>query len=171
MRLLIVGSLDGHISAAGKIALSRGAKVAHVDDIDAAMHALRNGQGADLIMFDVNLDVQRMIESLKRERINLPVVACGIGSSAEIAVRASRAGAKEYIPLPPDAELIAAVLAAVAEENSAFIFTAPMFGAVLKLADQVAPCAASILITGESGTGKEVMASYIHAHSKRSGKP
>ncbi|HVT49950.1 MAG TPA: sigma-54 dependent transcriptional regulator [Dongiaceae bacterium] len=171
MRLLIVGSLDGHISAAGKIALSRGAKVAHVNDVDQAMHALRNGQGADLIMFDVNLDVQRMIESLKRERINLPVVACGIGSSAEIAVRAIRAGAKEYIPLPPDAELIAAVLAAVAEENSAFIFSDPKFKSVLKLADQVAPSDASILITGESGTGKEVMARYVHAHSKRSGKP
>ena len=171
MRLLIVGSLDGHITAAGKIALSRGAKVAHVSDVDQAMHALRNGQGADLILFDVNLDVQRMIESLKRERINLPVVACGIGSSAEIAVRAIRAGAKEYIPLPPDAELIAAVLAAVAEENSAFIFGDPKFKTVLKLADQVSPSDASILITGESGTGKEVMARYVHAHSKRSGKP
>src|SRR5215475_9986388 len=171
MRLLIVGSLDGHISAAGKIALSRGAKVAHVNDIDQAMHALRNGQGADLVMLDVNLDVQQMVESLKRERINLPVVACGIGSSAEIAVRAIRAGAKEYIPLPPDAELIAAVLAAVAEESSAFIFSDPNLKAVLKLADQVAPSDASILITGESGTGKEVMARYVHAHSRRSGKP
>jgi DNA-binding NtrC family response regulator len=99
------------------------------------------------------------------------VVACGIGSSAEIAVRAIRAGAKEYIPLPPDAELIAAVLAAVAEENSAFIFNDPNLKAVLKLADQVAPSDASILITGESGTGKEVMARYVHTHSRRSGKP
>src|SRR6202000_280145 len=162
MRLLIVGSLDGHITAAGKIALSLGAKVAHVHD---------NGQGADLVMFDVNLDVQRMIESLKRERINLPVVACGIGSSAEIAVRAIRAGAKEYIPLPPDAELIAAVLAAVAEESSAFIFNDPNLKAVLRLADQVAPSDASILITGESGTGKEVIAPYIPTHSRRAHKP
>ena len=170
MRLLIVGSLDGHISTAGKIALSRGAKVAHVLDIDQAMHALRNGQGADLVMIDVNLDVRRMVESLKLERINLPIVACGIGSSAEIAVRAIRAGAKEYIPLPPDAELIAAVLAAVAEESSAFIFNDPAIKAVQKLAEQVAPSDASILITGESGTGKEVMARYIHNHSRRSGK-
>lgn len=171
MRLLIVGSLDGHITAAGKIALSRGAKVAHVDDVDQAMHALRNGQGADLIMFDVALDTQRMIESLRNERINIPVVACGIGTSAETAVKAIKAGAKEYVPLPPDAELIAAVLAAVAEESSALIFSDPAMRAVLKLADQVAPSDASILITGESGTGKEVMARYIHAHSKRATKP
>jgi DNA-binding NtrC family response regulator len=171
MRLLIVGSLDGHITAAGKIALSRGAKVAHCDGVDQALHALRNGQGADLIMFDVALDISRMIESLRNERINIPVVACGIGTSAETAVKAIKAGAKEYVPLPPDAELIAAVLAAVAEESSALIYRDPAMKAVLKLADQVAPSDASIMITGESGTGKEVMARYIHAHSKRGTKP
>ncbi|HEX6119464.1 MAG TPA: sigma-54 dependent transcriptional regulator [Dongiaceae bacterium] len=171
MRLLIVGSLDGHITAAGKIALSRGAKVAHVDDVDQALHALRNGQGADLIMFDVALDTQRMIDSLRTERINIPVVACGIGTSAETAVKAIKAGAKEYVPLPPDAELIAAVLAAVAEESSALIYKDPAMKAVLKLADQVSPSDASILITGESGTGKEVIARYIHARSRRATKP
>jgi DNA-binding NtrC family response regulator len=37
----------------------------------------------------------------------------------------------------------------------------------IKLADQIAPSDANIMITGESGTGKEVMARYLHEHSKR----
>jgi DNA-binding NtrC family response regulator len=167
MRLLIVGSLDGHIVTAGKIALQRGAKVAHVDDIGAALAALRAGQGADLLMVDVMLDIGQLIRSLEGERISIPVVACGIGADSGLAVKAIRAGAKEYVPLPPDAALIAAVLAAVAEETTAFISHDPCMQPVLRLAEQVAPSDASVLITGESGTGKEVMARYIHSRSKR----
>ena len=42
---------------------------------------------------------------------------------------------------------------------------------VVKLADQIAPCDASMLITGESGTGKEVVARYLHSRSSRAQKP
>jgi DNA-binding NtrC family response regulator len=171
MRLLIVGSLDGHIATAGKIALARGAKVAQVGEIDGAMEALRAGQGADLLLCDVRLDIARLIAQLKTERISLPVVACGIGTGTDVAVRAIKAGAKDYLPLPPDAELIAAILAAVAEESSAFIYRDPVMREVLRLADQIAPSDASVLITGESGTGKEVMARYLHSRSKRAAKP
>ena len=171
MRLLIVGTLDGHITTAGKIALERGAKVAHAPDIEAALTALRSGQGSDLIMADVALDIAQLITQLESERIVVPVVACGIGADTELAVKAIRAGAKEYVPLPPDAELIAAVLAAVTEETDTFITHDPAMAEVLKLARQIAPSTASVLITGESGTGKEVMARYLHSKSKRSRKP
>ncbi len=168
MRLLIIGSLNGQIGAASQIAIDRGATVAHVDSIDDALDSLRGGQGADMIMADAKLDLKDLIDRLTRERIIVPVVGCGVGNDAQEAVRAIKAGAKEYIPLPPDAQLIAAVLQAVTEESNAIVYRDPAMAKVLKLADQVAPSEASILITGESGTGKELMARYVHQKSRRS---
>ncbi|QQP88859.1 sigma-54-dependent Fis family transcriptional regulator [Skermanella sp. TT6] len=170
MRLLIVGTLEGYITAAGRIAHERGAKVAYTDGIDKAMNALRGGQGADLVMIDVKFDIARLIDALKLERITVPVIACGIGTDAQAAVRAIRAGAQEYIPLPPDAELIAAVLEAVVQESHAIVSRDPAMGSVLRMADQIAPSDASVLITGENGTGKELMARYIHRKSRRADK-
>ncbi|MCK4938736.1 MAG: sigma-54-dependent Fis family transcriptional regulator, partial [Rhodospirillaceae bacterium] len=171
MRLLIIGTLDGQVGAASQIALKQGAKVQHVDNIDAGLDHLRAGRGSDLIMADVMLDVEALISSLESERIAVPVVACGIGNDTKAAVRAIKAGAKEYIPLPPNAELIGAVLAAVAEESTAFIYQDERMGEVLKLAEKIAPSEASIMITGASGTGKELMARYIHLKSKRKTGP
>ena len=167
MRLLIVGTLEGHITAAGQIATQRGARVSHVDDIDAGLGVLRGGQGADLVMVDVRQPVAKMLKQMKQERINTPVVACGVESDPDAAVAAIRAGAKEYIPLPPNPELIAAVLAAVTEEQSSVVFRDPVMAGVLKLADQIAPSDASVLVAGASGTGKEVLARYLHGKSRR----
>ncbi|MFD2207976.1 sigma-54-dependent transcriptional regulator [Kiloniella antarctica] len=167
MRLLIVGSLEGHMITAGKIAFERGAKVATVDDVDQAMASLRAGNGADLLMVDINLDIDKLCKHLDMERFSVPVIACGIGTQPSKAGDAIRSGAKEYIPLPPDAELIAAVLAAVTEETTSLIYKDPAMAAVIRLAEQIAPSDASVLVTGESGTGKEVMSRYLHSKSKR----
>jgi DNA-binding NtrC family response regulator len=171
MRLLIVGALEGQLTTATKLAMDGGAKVAHAPSIEIALASLRAGRGADLLLVDVMMDIAGLIAGLDAERIVLPVVACGTESNAAAAVSAIRAGAKEYIPLPPDAELIAAVIAAVARESSDFLYRDPAMARVVKLADQVAGSDASVLITGESGTGKEVMAKYLHSRSKRAGRP
>lgn len=170
MRLMIVGNLEGHISEAGKIALKRGAQVTHAEDTEQALGALRSGKSADLVMVDVRQKIGEFIKNLESEHIVVPVIACGVSTDASAAVRAIKAGAREYIPLPPDAELIAAVLEAVTEENNTMIAGDPSMKSVLALADQIAPSDASVLITGESGTGKEVMARYIHQKSKRASK-
>jgi DNA-binding NtrC family response regulator len=170
MRLLIVGPLEGQLTTATKLAMDGGAKVAHAPSIEIALASLRAGRGADLLLVDVMMDIAGLIAGLDGERIVIPVVACGTESNAAAAVNAIRAGAKEYIPLPPDAELIAAVIAAVARESSDFLFRDPVMARVVKLAEQVAPSEASVLITGESGTGKEVMAKYLHSRSKRASR-
>ena len=167
MRLLIIGTLDGQIGGASRIAMDRGAQVTQTDDIASGLEALRSGSSADLLMVDVNLDIGALIESLKSERIIIPVVACGIGNDTQAAVRAIKAGAKEFIPLPPDTDLIAAVLSAVTEEDHAIIYQDPAMVELLRLADQVAPSNASILVTGESGTGKELIARHLHNKSLR----
>jgi DNA-binding NtrC family response regulator len=171
MRLLIVGTLNGQLSTATKMAMAKGAKVTHTETVDQAIATLRSGRGADLMMVDVAMDIAGLIPRLQAEHICIPVVACGVETDARAAVNAIRAGAKEYIPLPPDADLIAAVLSAVADESRALIFQDPKMGSIVKLADQVAPSEASILITGESGTGKEVIAHYVHSRSLRRDKP
>jgi two-component system response regulator FlrC len=171
MRLLVIGRLSGQLATAVKMAMNAGAKVSHVETIAQATQALRAGQGADLLMVDFELDIRALIAANEGERIRVPVVACGIGADPQRAADAIRAGAKEFIPLPPEAELIAAVLAAVADDDRPMVTKDPAMQAVTALADQVAGSEASILITGESGVGKEVMARYLHRKSRRAEKP
>ncbi len=168
---MIIGQLEGYISQAGKIALQKGAKVVHCEDTEQAIGALLNGKGADLVMIDVKQKIGEFVERLKLERIHIPVIACGINNDARAAVKAIQQGAKEYIPLPPDSELIGALLAAVTEDNNTMIAGDAVMKDVVKLGDKIAPSEATVLITGESGTGKEVMSQYIHRKSKRGNGP
>jgi two-component system, response regulator FlrC len=171
MRLLIVGTLNGQLTTATKIAMDKGAMVTHAADIAQALAVLRSGRGADLLMVDVAVDIRKLVMALEAEHIYAPIVACGIVTDARAAVAAIQAGAKEYIPLPPDAELIAAVLAAVADDRHELIYRDESMARVVKLAQQVATSDASVLITGDSGTGKEVLARFVHARSSRARKP
>jgi two-component system, response regulator FlrC len=172
MRLLIIGPLTGPIAEAGKIALTRGAKVLHCAAMGQALDALRGGRGADLVMAQIGAcDIAALIAALTAERIAVPVVACGVEPDTDAAVAAIEAGAREFIPLPPEADLIAAILEAAANDSADMIAAAPAMRPVMTLAARVAPSTATVLITGESGTGKEVMARHLHAKSKRAAGP
>src|SRR5476651_2057105 len=171
MRLLIVGTLGGQLTTASKIAMDKGASVTHAESNEQALAVLRSGRGADLLMVDVSLDIRDLVARLDAERIHVPIVACGVTNDARAAVNAIHAGAKEYIPLPPDPDLIAAVLAAVTDDRREMIYRDDAMASVVKLAQQIAGSDASVLITGESGTGKEVLARYLHARSQRAKKP
>ncbi|MBN9470002.1 MAG: sigma-54-dependent Fis family transcriptional regulator [Bosea sp.] len=170
MRLIIVGSLKGQLITAAKIAVSQGAAVTHAESAEQALAVLR-AKGGDLLMVDVEQPIARLIAALEAERIRTPLVACGTSTDARAAVAAIQAGAREYVPLPPDPELIAAVLAAVASDKASLIWRDPAMERVVQLANQIARSDAPVLVTGESGTGKEMIAQHLHRQSLRKDRP
>ena len=171
MRILIIGSLAGELGQAARVAVARGVRLDHADDLDPALARLRANARLDLVLCDVAYDIAALVQALTAERIAIPVVACGIGSDPEVAVRAIRDGAREFLPLPPDPDLIAAILEAAAGDSHTMVVRDPAMEATVRRAAQVAASEASVLISGESGTGKEIVARYIHRRSRRSGGP
>src|SRR6202049_4690010 len=137
MRLLIVGTLNGQLTTATKIAMDKGATVTHAADNTQAVAVLRSGRGADLLMVDVAIDIRDLVQKLEAEHIHTPIVACGTDNNARAAVAAIHAGAKEYIPLPPDPELIAAILAVVANDTRELVYRDESMAQVVKLAQQI----------------------------------
>ena len=171
MRVLIIGSLAGNLGQAARIAIARGAKLDQADEMEAALVRLRADARVDLVLCEVSQDIGGLIRALAAERFSVPVVACGLETDTAGAVRAIRDGAREFLPLPADPDLIAAILQTASGESHALVARDPTMLATLKRAEQVAGAEASVLITGESGTGKEVLARHIHRRSRRSAGP
>ena len=167
MRVLIIGSLAGELGQAGRIAMARGARLDQADDVAAALARLRGDARIDLVLCDLAHDIGALVRALAAERMAVPVVACGTGDDPEAVVRAIRDGAREFLPLPPDPDLIAAILEAASGDSHALVVRDPAMAATVRRAEQVAGSDASVLIEGESGTGKEVMARHIHRRSRR----
>ena len=171
MHVLVLGSLGGALLAAAQMATARGAKLWHVDTADGALALLRRDAKADLLLVELPHDVAGLVHALARERFVIPIVACATDANAALAVQAIQDGAREFLPLPPDPELIAAILAAAGGDTHGLIARDPAMLACLARAEQVAASEASILITGESGTGKEIMARHLHRRSRRAAGP
>ena len=171
MRLLLVGGSRPEIAAAARLAAASGAAVRHVATLEVALEQLRAGQGADLLMLDAADRIDRALTRLQAERFHLPVVAYAVECTPEQAAAAIKAGAREFLPFPPEAELIAAILAAAGQEEGDPVCADPRMQEVLACARRFAAAEACVLITGESGTGKERVARLVHRHSRRAQGP
>ena len=171
MKVLIIGSLAGELGQAARLAIVRGAKLDQADDPETALTHLRADARVDLVLCDIAHDVGAVVRALAAERMAVPVVACGTTRDPDAALAAIRDGAREFLPLPPDPDLIAAILEAAAGESHALVFRDPTMAATVRRAEQVAKSEASVLICGESGTGKEILARHLHRRSRRHAGP
>src|SRR5687768_15909113 len=160
-------------------------------DVEAAQRILRDPEApkVDAILLDHWLPGAAgaaLIEQIRAERPDLPLLILTAQTSVAVAVDAMRAGANDFLvkPIAPD-RLLAALNAAtdrrqrgrelrpLSEKISkplAFdeiVGSAPDFRAVLAIAAKAARARVSVLIEGESGSGKEVIAQAIHTASPR----
>lgn len=106
---------------------------------------------------------------VKENRLNVPVAAAGPATPA-VGAKAIRLGAVEYLTVPVEARLLAALVAKHVSVKGGPIAADPLSLVLQDEARQFAASTATVLLRGESGTGKEVMASFIHANSPRASK-
>lgn len=146
----------------------------------------------DVVVSDIQLgdmDGLQVLESIKKEQVEVPVIIITAFASIELAVRAMHLGAFTFIAKPFDRDALRLSCNKALEMHSLRRRTRRLSEEVRRLtgaagmetvntamaellatAVKVAESAATVLITGESGTGKEVLARLIHHHSPRSGE-
>ena len=169
IRLLLVGAPGGELHLAAAMARDAGADVVLAADGAAALDVMR-ARSVGLVMFDVMADIAGFLAQLRLERFAVPVLACGIDAPADRAVAAIRAGARDYVPLPPERALIAAALGVAAAAPATEIVGEDVaFRRAVDYACRVAPTAMPVLIAGEPGTGRAMLARAIHGASTCTG--
>lgn len=159
---------------------------------EEALGLLRS-ERVDLIISDLRmpgLGGRELLEAVKRDRPELPVIIMTAYASVRSAVDLVKEGAFDYIAKPFEIDdLIVTVeralkLTSVIVENQRLrdeigqkysfdnlIGRSAAFQRVLQQITEVCASRATVLILGESGTGKELVARAIHFNSPRAARP
>jgi len=194
LRILVVDDEAGTRTALKELLTTQGYTVVTAEDGEVALERIVE-LPPDIIVTDLDMPKVNGLELLTqvRERSEqLPVIVVTSATEIRSAVDAMRAGAENYLTKPIDYdELNLAIGRAIENRNvrienenlrrqvretqgdgvQGLLGTSPVMQSVYRLARQVAPSRATVLITGESGTGKGELARAIHALSPRAQKP
>jgi two-component system, NtrC family, response regulator AtoC len=147
-------------------------------------------RGADAVLTDLampEMDGLQVLERLRAQDPGVPVVMLTAHGSERVAVAAMKGGAYDYMPKPFDPDEVVLAVRRAIETRSlrlqnallrsetalgrAIVAASPAMRRVLEMVARVAPKDVTVLFSGPSGAGKDVVATALHAHSRRADKP
>jgi two-component system response regulator AtoC len=147
-------------------------------------------RGADAVLTDLampEMDGLQVLERLRSLDPGLPVVMLTAHGNERVAVAAMKAGAYDYMPKPFDPEEVVLAVRRAVEARTlrmqnallrtetalgrTIVAASPAMRRVLDMVARVAPKDVTVLFTGPSGAGKDVVATALHAHSRRADRP
>jgi two-component system nitrogen regulation response regulator NtrX len=160
-------------------------------DSDSALAAVV-ARRPNLVFLDIwlqgsKLDGLQLLDTLKQEHPELPVVMISGHGNIETAVAAIKRGAYDFIEKPFKADRLVLVAERALETSrlkrevrelkqltpvsSGLVGRSPGLNQLRQTIEKVAPTNSRILIVGPSGTGKELTARTIHIQSGRASGP
>jgi DNA-binding NtrC family response regulator len=186
-RVLLVDNDPGMLSALRGLFAARGDEPVLASD---AAQALAQLERVDLVISDFAMPGMDGLELLRRVRERdeaLPVVLLTGQGSERVAVRAIRSGAYEYVPKPFDPDELTAIVDRALEARALrvqgrhaaaerilgrrIVGGSRAIQQLLSDVARIAPKDVTVLVRGETGTGKELVASLLHAQSRRAEGP
>jgi len=187
-RILIVDDESGIRFGIRNFLDAHGFDVTEAEDCKTALEVFRSAP-SDLVLVDYSLPDGNALELLPRlKEINaaLPVVVLTGHGSIDLAVRAIKEGAEQFITKPVELPALVVVLQRVLEnqrsrrkemagksrqsrsrEINPFIGSSQLIRALEEEAKKVAATESPVLIQGETGAGKSVLAGWLHQNSTR----
>ncbi|MDD9802949.1 MAG: sigma-54 dependent transcriptional regulator [Deltaproteobacteria bacterium] len=184
-RILIVDDEQGIRRSLSGLLSDEGFETSGAADGEQALAALRE-ESPNLVLLDIAMpgrDGIAVLEELRRDWPQLPVVMMSGHGTIETAVRATQLGAFDFIEKPLSFEKLLLTIRnaleaqRLADENRALraqmlharelIGEAPVMKKLKEQILQAAPTNGWVLISGENGTGKELVAKQLHVHSAR----
>jgi two-component system nitrogen regulation response regulator NtrX len=186
--LLIVDDEANTLASLSRAFRLEGHEAAVCDNANKALE-LAKSQSFDLILSDVVMpgkDGLVLLEELKAQGVPTPVVMMSGQAHIEMAVRATRLGALDFLEKPISTEKLlltvenALKLGRLERENRdlanrlgkhEIVWKGETMRRVMAQVERVAASETRICILGETGTGKELVARTLHERSPRAGTP